>query len=100
MLLVPFIIEPKSKSKDDNDQSKYFIRSGTDVAKAHRDTSWIPPKSPYGLVQESLYDDPWKLLVATVFLNKTMGMWIIFLFKMGIEQLCFQKKLRVCNNYF
>lgn len=35
--------------------------------------SWVPPKSPFNLVQESLYDNPWKLLVATIFLNKTNG---------------------------
>ena len=30
-------------------------------------------KSPYNLVQETLFHDPWKLLVATIFLNKTTG---------------------------
>ncbi|XP_076362291.1 uncharacterized protein LOC143253050 isoform X2 [Tachypleus tridentatus] len=34
---------------------------------------WTPPKSPYNLVQESLYHDPWKLLVSTIFLQKTTG---------------------------
>nr|CAB3266248.1 solute carrier family 35 member G1-like [Phallusia mammillata] len=34
---------------------------------------WIPPKSPYNLVQETLFHDSWKLLVATIFLNKTAG---------------------------
>ena len=34
---------------------------------------YVPPKSPYNLVQESLHKDPWKLLVATIFLNRTMG---------------------------
>ncbi|KAG1686909.1 Methyl-CpG-binding domain protein 4 [Nymphon striatum] len=34
---------------------------------------WIPPKSPYGLIQEQLYDNPWKLLIATIFLNRTQG---------------------------
>ncbi len=34
---------------------------------------WIPPRSPYNLVQESLFHDPWKLLVSTVFLNRTTG---------------------------
>lgn len=34
---------------------------------------WTPPRSPYNLVQETLFHDPWKLLVATVFLNKTSG---------------------------
>lgn len=46
-----------------------------DVASAtlKRDTSWIPPRSPFNLVQEDLFHDPWKLLVATVFLNRTTG---------------------------
>uniref|UniRef100_A0A8P4G1M3 Methyl-CpG-binding domain protein 4 n=1 Tax=Dicentrarchus labrax TaxID=13489 RepID=A0A8P4G1M3_DICLA len=34
---------------------------------------WTPPRSPYHLVQETLFHDPWKLLVATIFLNKTSG---------------------------
>ncbi len=36
-----------------------------------RRSTWIPPRSPFNLIQESLYHDPWKLLVATIFLNKT-----------------------------
>ena len=32
---------------------------------------WIPPKSPYNLIQEILFHDSWKLLIATIFLNKT-----------------------------
>ena len=39
----------------------------------HRDVKWTPPKSPHNLIQESLYHDPWKLLVATIFLNRTTG---------------------------
>ncbi|KAM6924961.1 methyl-CpG-binding domain protein 4 [Xenentodon cancila] len=34
---------------------------------------WTPPRSPFNLVQETLFHDPWRLLVATVFLNKTSG---------------------------
>ncbi|CAG8678490.1 7615_t:CDS:2, partial [Acaulospora colombiana] len=34
---------------------------------------FIPMRSPYNLVQETLYYDPWKLLVATTFLNRTKG---------------------------
>jgi len=34
---------------------------------------WTPPVSPYHLIQESLYHDPWKLLIATIFLNRTAG---------------------------
>ncbi|XP_066473249.1 methyl-CpG-binding domain protein 4 isoform X2 [Tiliqua scincoides] len=32
---------------------------------------WTPPRSPFDLVQETLFHDPWKLLIATIFLNKT-----------------------------
>uniref|UniRef100_A0A8C4QP54 Methyl-CpG-binding domain protein 4 n=1 Tax=Eptatretus burgeri TaxID=7764 RepID=A0A8C4QP54_EPTBU len=32
---------------------------------------WTPPKSPFNLVQEILFHDPWKLLLAAIFLNKT-----------------------------
>lgn len=34
---------------------------------------WEPPQSPYHFIQEYLYRDPWQLLVATIFLNKTNG---------------------------
>jgi len=33
--------------------------------------NWVPPASPYGLIQETLYSDPWKVLVACILLNKT-----------------------------
>lgn len=36
---------------------------------------WTPPRSPFNLVQETLFHDPWKLLIATIFLNKTSGKW-------------------------
>ncbi|XP_066144902.1 uncharacterized protein [Euwallacea fornicatus] len=32
---------------------------------------FLPPKSPHNLLEEELYLDPWSLLVATIFLNKT-----------------------------
>lgn len=34
---------------------------------------WEPPVSPHGLIEELLYWDPWKLLVACILLNKTTG---------------------------
>jgi len=33
--------------------------------------SWIPPKSPYNLIQEQLWHDPWKIFVACIFCNLT-----------------------------
>ncbi|XP_062617692.1 dentin sialophosphoprotein-like isoform X2 [Saccostrea cucullata] len=55
-------------------QSPYF-QSGRYMPRPelHRDVKWTPPKSPFHLIQESLYHDPWKLLVATIFLNRTTG---------------------------
>ena len=39
----------------------------------HQVVEYKPPKSPHGLIQEQLYHDPWKLLVASMFLNRTTG---------------------------
>jgi len=36
--------------------------------------SWIPPKSPYTLLQEQIYDDPWKIFVCCIFCNLTKRM--------------------------
>jgi len=32
---------------------------------------WIPPKSPYNLIQEQLWESPWKIFVACIFCNLT-----------------------------
>lgn len=34
---------------------------------------WVPPRSPYALIQEDLFHDPWQLLIATIFLTKVTG---------------------------
>ena len=33
--------------------------------------SWIPPKSPHALIQESLWPDEWRILVSCLLLNQT-----------------------------
>ena len=33
--------------------------------------TWTPPKSPYNLIQEQLWQDPWKIFVACIFCNLT-----------------------------
>ena len=33
--------------------------------------SWVPPKSPYNLIQEQLWEDPWKIFVVCIFCNLT-----------------------------
>jgi len=54
--------------------SAQVMVAGSTSAARKRDTSWIPPRSPFNLVQEDLFHDPWKLLVATIFLNRTTGL--------------------------
>ncbi|VVC37324.1 DNA glycosylase [Cinara cedri] len=49
-------------------------------------TRWIPPRSPYSLIQEDLFHNPWQLLIATIFLTKVTAKLAIpkihsFLFK-------------------
>ncbi|XP_064012191.1 methyl-CpG-binding domain protein 4 isoform X2 [Pogoniulus pusillus] len=46
---------------------------------------WIPPRSPFNLVQETLFHDPWKLLIATIFLNKTSGEYLSKRWRYPIE---------------
>ena len=52
--------------------SDYFEPNDS-PSKSKLSPNWIPPKSPYNLIQESLFHDPWKLLIATIFLNRTTG---------------------------
>ncbi|XP_051279890.1 methyl-CpG-binding domain protein 4 [Dicentrarchus labrax] len=72
--------DSQNKSKNMEDKRKtspYFSKKPPKDAlspprrKAFK--KWTPPRSPYHLVQETLFHDPWKLLVATIFLNKTSG---------------------------
>eukprot|EP00075_Anas_platyrhynchos_P034607 XP_027323860.1 methyl-CpG-binding domain protein 4 isoform X3 [Anas platyrhynchos] len=46
---------------------------------------WTPPRSPFNLVQETLFHDPWKLLIATIFLNKTSDEYLTKQWKYPIE---------------
>eukprot|EP00057_Strongylocentrotus_purpuratus_P031211 XP_783908.2 PREDICTED: methyl-CpG-binding domain protein 4 [Strongylocentrotus purpuratus] len=59
-------------------KSPYFGRKkvvlpSPNPSKSSTSSQWTPPRSPYNLVQESLFHDPWKHLVATIFLNRTKG---------------------------
>ena len=64
--------------------SDYFKPSPVPSRKSQLAPHWLPPKSPFNLIQESLFHDPWKLLIATIFLNRTSGgkaipvMWDFF----------------------
>ena len=50
-----------------------FLLPGVDP----RQALWHPPASPYGLIEEYLYQEPWKLLVACMLLNVTSGLQVI-----------------------
>lgn len=39
-----------------------------------KDSDSAPPRSPFNLIQEDLFHDPWQMLIATIFLNSTSGM--------------------------
>lgn len=64
--------------------SDYFRTTSKQESRSYSSLTWIPPKSPFNLIQESLFHDPWKLLIATIFLNRTTGrkaipvMWEFF----------------------
>lgn len=65
------------KLEDKRKTSPYFsgrsIRDCPSPPRRKVFKKWTPPRSPFNLVQETLFHDPWKLLVATIFLNKTSG---------------------------
>lgn len=56
-------------------KSEYFkdCRKTVINIRLNKIISWIPPRSPFNLIQELLYHDPWKLLIATIFLQKSQG---------------------------
>lgn len=41
------------------------------ASRARPPFAWVPPPSPYGLLQETLYADPWRVLLACALLNRT-----------------------------
>jgi len=72
----PDLVKPTPVTKKRVVKSKYFKKSLSTKNNVPRivlncKSKWIPPKSPFDLIQEKLYPHPWKLLVATIFLNKT-----------------------------
>lgn len=65
---------PKESVTTVTTKSKYFSPSPKILPlKVDPRVKWSPPKSPYSFIQEKLFRDPWQLLVATIFLNKTNG---------------------------
>uniref|UniRef100_A0A3P9NYV6 Methyl-CpG-binding domain protein 4 n=1 Tax=Poecilia reticulata TaxID=8081 RepID=A0A3P9NYV6_POERE len=70
-----------SKNLESRRKTSPYFRLSPPRRKSLR--KWTPPRSPFNLIQETLFHDPWKLLVATIFLNKTRKMaipvlWVFF----------------------
>ncbi|XP_040214796.1 methyl-CpG-binding domain protein 4 [Rana temporaria] len=61
------------KRKTSHYFSKKATRDAPEPPRRKAFSKWTPPRSPFNLVQETLFHDPWKLLIATIFLNKTSG---------------------------
>ena len=59
----------KRSSTKKSSKTRAFAQQGQEP----RTALWHPPASPYGLIEEYLYEDPWKLLVACMLLNVTAG---------------------------
>ncbi|CAM6108337.1 unnamed protein product [Calypogeia fissa] len=63
-------VRKRRKAKDGEDPAS---ATGLCPGSVIRDENWAPPASPFGLIQESLYKDPWKVLLSCMLLNKTAG---------------------------
>lgn len=53
--------------------SNKYNKEGLSPPRRKAFKKWTPPRSPFNLVQETLFHDPWKLLISTIFLNRTSG---------------------------
>jgi hypothetical protein len=45
--------------------------NGGDPGRLRLPPGWAPPRSPYSLIEEWLWNQPWRMLVACILLNKT-----------------------------
>ena len=58
--------------------------------------NYTPPASPFSLIQEELHDDPWKVLVSTIFLNRTAGMGTLCVYVYVCMRVCVCTCVCVC----
>ncbi|CAH2312116.1 methyl- -binding domain 4 [Pelobates cultripes] len=67
--------DPKidEETNDSNHDDHITLTQTPEPPRRKAFSKWTPPRSPFNLVQETLFHDPWKLLLATIFLNKTSG---------------------------
>ncbi|XP_048343932.1 methyl-CpG-binding domain protein 4 isoform X3 [Sphaerodactylus townsendi] len=65
--------------------SSRFLKEAPSPPRRKAFQKWTPPRSPFNLVQETLFHNPWKLLIATIFLNKTSDEYLTKQWKYPIE---------------
>lgn len=66
------------------------VEVGVDSPPAQQAT-WVPPASPFGLIEEQVYHNPWKLLLACMLLNRTTATQVrhcLFLFHKQSVSIC------------
>ncbi|KAK3872732.1 hypothetical protein Pcinc_022202 [Petrolisthes cinctipes] len=66
----------RGRGSSGHQSSEYFRNNKDEIlgrVRLKAGNKWNPPRSPFSLFQESLYHDPWQLLVGTIFLNRTTG---------------------------
>ena len=84
----PYFHSTSKRKRRGEKLRKSPVAGPSDVKKAPRHLAYpdfVPPSSPYDLVQEQLYREPWKLLIATIFLNRTTGETPLPFFTLLIE---------------
>jgi len=64
---------PTSNRKHDLILPQQSVVSGDESS---TDIQWIPPQSPFNLVEESLFHSSWKILVASIILESGQG-WLV-----------------------
>ena len=88
-VLVIFPAPLSKRARRDDRKSEYFKANGNKLSRVRLKSGarWTPPRSPFNLFQESLYHDPWQLLVGTIFLNRTTGKFKVNLFALLVNYL-------------
>ena len=64
---------PASSRKHDSVLPRQNVVNGDESS---MDIQWIPPQSPFNLVEESLFHSSWKILVASIILENGQG-WLV-----------------------
>jgi len=70
------IKQPVSPGKSPSSGRKLDLKNVVNGDESLVDVQWIPPQSPFNLVEESLFHSSWKILVASILLEKGQG-WLV-----------------------